>query len=229
MREPKPIILALHEVRGILDGNKTQLRRVLTDQPEDRRIAGAACVDGFWCWQNGWDGSLIDRIHLPSDTGDILWVCEDHYLTDDGDNEYAVYAEDEAAKELHLQETRQMAKQYGLTSEWVAAHITLRNAVEMPRWASRLALEVSEVRIQRVQEITYEDTIAEGWQICPEISADPQVHRDAARDWFTDIWDSRHGVGEAHKHSWVNNPWIAAYTFTAHLQNVDDFLKARGA
>jgi len=78
----------------------------------------------------------------------------------------------------------------------------------MPKTHSRLAREITEVRVQRLQDISYEDIIAEGWVKNESISSDPEVHHDAARDWYMDLWESLNGSG-----SWSANPWLWCVSF----------------
>ncbi len=78
----------------------------------------------------------------------------------------------------------------------------------MPRWASRITLEITSVRVERLQEISEADAQAEGWTRRPEVSTDPQVHKEAARDWFMDLWESINGPG-----SWDANPWVWVIEF----------------
>lgn len=91
----------------------------------------------------------------------------------------------------------------------------------MPRWASRLTLIVTDVRVERLQDISEDDAIAEGVE---EVSDDGPVltgipcgtiyadHRSA----FRDLWNSLHGPG-----SWDANPWVAAITFRPVFANID--------
>lgn len=93
-----------------------------------------------------------------------------------------------------------------------------RPAMFCPRPASRLTLKVTRVRYDRLQRISRQDCQAEGHPQCPEVSPDPEVHLDAARDWFMDLWDTLHDKpGER----WADNPMIVALTFTVHRANVD--------
>lgn len=85
-----------------------------------------------------------------------------------------------------------------------------RPGIHMPRWACRIVLEIVELRVQRLQEISEADAIAEGFARRPEISDDPEVHRDAARDWYIDLWDS---LNAARGYSWATNPFVWAITF----------------
>ena len=81
-------------------------------------------------------------------------------------------------------------------------------SIHMPRWASRITLEITSVRVERLQEISEADAQAEGWTRRPEVSTDPQVHKEAARDWFMDLWESINGPG-----SWDANPWVWVIEF----------------
>lgn len=81
----------------------------------------------------------------------------------------------------------------------------------MPRFASRITLEITEVRVQRLQDITEEDALAEGIPLGP-IPGFPEVRGDQifnnARAGYCQLWDSIHGDG-----SWDLNPWVWALTF----------------
>ena len=119
----------------------------------------------------------------------------------------------------------------------------------MPRWASRITLEVTEVRVQRLQEINEEDAEAEGiedqktgglaplWRmygpapklafgVFGNLSHDRGQFATDARDSFATLWNS---INEKRGFGWDANPWVVAVTFEAHKVNVDEFLKAREA
>ncbi len=67
----------------------------------------------------------------------------------------------------------------------------------MPRWASRITLEVTGVRVERLKDISEEDAMAEGWP------------RDSfPRPWFVHLWESINGAG-----SWDANPWVWVVEF----------------
>lgn len=86
--------------------------------------------------------------------------------------------------------------------------------IHMPRWASRLTLEITEVRVQRLQEISEEDSIAEGVQhvgMGVHVGA-TQPHISPVKA-YRDLWDSINGVG-----SWDANPWVWAITFRPPLR-----------
>jgi len=72
----------------------------------------------------------------------------------------------------------------------------------MPRWASRITLELTDVRVQRLQEISAEDAVAEGCSALPD--------NGIALSRFTDLWNS---INEKRGYGWGVNPWVWALTF----------------
>ena len=91
-------------------------------------------------------------------------------------------------------------------------------ALFMPRWASRLTLELTEVRVQRLQDISEEDAQAEGAERlnCPDY-----------RTVFYCIWCEIHG--HAKGKSWNADPWVWALSFRVHQQSIDQFVAQRQA
>lgn len=182
------------EVLALLAGHKTQHRVPIKPQPDPHLpIAGAECVppDGVWCWLNGWDGSIIASFSVPCAPGDRLWVREAWASKwPDATMEHIVYCADKP----------------DLPIAW-------RSSIHMPRWASRLTLIVTNVKAQRVQEISEEDARAEGcagWAMADYESRTPIGE-------YRDQWDGRHGPG-----AWDRNDWVCAITFTVKRGNIDD-------
>ncbi|MDX0549349.1 hypothetical protein GOE04_24735 [Sinorhizobium medicae] len=102
-------------------------------------------------------------------------------------------------------------------------------SIHMPRWASRLTLIVTEVRVERLQDISDEDAIAEGiFQLerkawiggGPLYGLHERVGHDTAVGAYNRLWRDINGDG-----SWAANPWVAAYTFTVTKQNIDQIEK----
>jgi hypothetical protein len=88
----------------------------------------------------------------------------------------------------------------------------------MPRWASRLTLTVTDVRVQRVQEISEADAVAEGVTPSEEPNEMKWEHYAPHGVAFRTLWDS---LNAKRGYGWDANPWVAAYTFTATRQNID--------
>jgi hypothetical protein len=96
--------------------------------------------------------------------------------------------------------------------DWDCLPDTWRPSLFMPRWASRLTLLVTDVRVERLQDISEADAIAEGW---------PNEPGAALRDaypigWYANLWNSLHGHD-----AWDANPWVVAVTFAAQRGNID--------
>tara|TARA_R100000789_G_scaffold64101_1_gene60697 strand:- start:123 stop:680 length:558 start_codon:yes stop_codon:yes gene_type:complete len=160
--------------------------------------------------------------------GDRLYVREAHYLTDDGTSEYAIFAEETADVTAHREEIEDLQIRQPQI-DW-SKHLRLRPSIHMPRWASRLTLTVTDVRVQRLQDISEEDAWAEGckrgdpWDnglgYFPAEEPDPSgighVGWDYAKEWFEDLWNSLHGPD-----AWGANPWVYAVSFDVQRGNID--------
>ena len=197
----KPILFSGPMVRALLDGRKTQTRRILKPTTES------------------FEAPKYRR-------GDRLWVREAHYITDDGESEFAVFAEDSESVEEHLENMQTLMSSHPQI-DWTS-HIKLRPSIHMPRWASRLTLTVTDVRVQRLQGISEGDAEAEG--IDPYSGIDPDCcgylnYLNNSEDgwWlapiqsFRTLWNSINGPD-----AWDADPWVAAYTFTVHRCNIDE-------
>jgi hypothetical protein len=182
-----PIIFSGPMVRAILAGQKTQTRRVV----KVRGGSDPVVVDG-----KVWKPARVDYsgyIQCPYGfPGDRLWVreawCEPFYLTHDIDCEQVGYRADNP-ESIN-----------GQVIKW-------KPSIFMPRWASRITLSVVSVRVERLQDITIDDVIAEG------VFADfdpPDGHgfRSEARNLYEKLWESINGPG-----SWDANPWVWVIEF----------------
>jgi hypothetical protein len=208
----RPILFSGDMVRAILDGRKTQTRRVVKPQPPlaytqwslvgpsdpyipvDSRVFPGEWALGGNCGA-GWMENPIRMAY--GEPGDRLWVRETWS-----------FIGDQGVWELSQADPGNCTPIYradGATSDegWFPS-------IHMPRWASRLTLEITEVRVQRVQDITAADAMLEGHPTEWERSADRQVHDDAARDWYMDVWDS---LNAKRGYPWTSNPWVWVLTF----------------
>lgn len=200
----RPIVFSAPMIRALLDGRKTQTRRVLKPQPYE--------FDGRWwvvdrhsgdCHLDMWArGDVGCRPYFP---GDRLWVRETFAFDDDGHEEWPLYRADGATLPT-LHPNRKPAR-------W-------RPSIHMPRWASRLTLIVTGVRVQRVQDISEEDAVAEGAERLAMDDDGKFYQHDAGthRTGFAGLWEHLNGP---RGFGWDANPWVVALTFTAHRCNID--------
>lgn len=202
----RPITFNDKLVRAILDGRKTQHRLPVKMDGIDFRGAGGP--DGpDWndpsCWGyenedgNEWalaPGELVDFV-IPSPfgrVGDRLWVKETWAPMDgEGGQVPAIYRADF----LHDRPER-----------W-----TWRPSIHMPRWASRITLVVTRKWVERVQEISESDVLAEGVPSRSIAKLREWFHRDDAPGLaFRELWDS---IYAAKGFGWDANPWVFACEF----------------
>ena len=205
----KPILFTDEMVRAILDGRKTKTRRPLKPQPDEGRKGSFSCPFG--------------------QVGDRLWVretfCLEHQVEKDqpppfGDSrpirwEFAGMESDpEGADSMWLQphyratDPTPELSYYGSEEE---PTVRWKPSIHMPRWASRITLEITDIRIERLQEITEEEAKEEGVLPCPHpLSKDDECldcYLDAGEYScsFFNLWDqlyAKKGLG-------VDvNPWV---------------------
>lgn len=193
-----PIIFNSEMVKAILDGRKTQTRRVIKPQIEQWKDCYAYQVKkdnnvGYPLVMRFNDLEEMNKYCPYGKVGDRLWVREGFGLLgralSDGkppDNEMSVIC-------------------YRATDKNVVKHcIKWRPSIHMPRWASRITLEITDVRVERLQEITAKDCVTEG---CSRtIESNPHYH---PRDRFKDLWNSIHKK----QYRWEDNPWVWVITF----------------
>jgi hypothetical protein len=191
MTDAKPIIFSGPMVRAILAGRKWQTRRVLKPQPVAVTMVGVRWPDGVLTTHADNKGRLP---YLP---GDLLWVRET-WCNDIGSPSEVSY--------------RATAEEDSWQPDEVAAH-RWRASIHMPRWASRIMLRVTEVRVQRVQDISERDAEAEGVKpvlVPPDGGSCPHV------EGFAAFWNTLHA--ERPGCSWDDDPWVAAISFERIIQ-----------
>ena len=200
----RPILFSAPMVRALLAGTKTQTRRALRAQPP----AGTFQVSTFhhpdprphfFAWQElPHDTAMIaDDWCYPCPYGrpcDRLWVRETWGIdqADNGGDRHwrrFVYRADHGAQPLDN----------GTPVPW-------KPSIHMPRSASRITLEITEVRVQRLQEISEEDARAEGVQMPDGTPTPPDWW--SYRQEFSHLWESINGPG-----SWDANPWLWCISF----------------
>lgn len=189
----KPILFSGEMVCAILDGKKTQTRRVV-------KLRGASNDVSHWLhyMAQGVDmpcpyGQAGDRLYVRE-----TWKCEELASGLDGvrfraDNKFQPIENTPEASDAWCDANRE-------NGNW-------RPSIFMPRWASRITLEVVSVRVERVQDISDADAKAEG------MTLDDSGRREGAgsfEDGFAIVWDrinSKRGLG------WDVNPWVWVVEF----------------
>lgn len=232
----RPILFSGPMVRAILAGTKTQTRRVLKpqlqeciaffDSEEEPMARVAFAYEGHsgpgWyvhCGDYPDEGSEFLGGCPYGVPGDRLWVRETWRTTGNLDEmapaaiathcvQEAGYSRPWAPIEYLADGEQRDWRQYEIDREWGGRGKT-RVSIHMPRWASRITLEITDVRVQRVQEISEEEAEAEGVEAAP-CNRRCESPRTSYRTAYGPLWDSlnaKRGFG------WEANPWVWAITF----------------
>lgn len=213
-------------IRALLSGRKTQTRRAVKPQP---------FVDGYYAGEVSFD-SWEQRVSTGEDPiarfsaeavcggaylnelvscpygprGTLLWVRET-WTTDN-------------AKLRFRADYSEIGHDKLVNGRW-------RSPIHMPKWASRLTLELTDVRMERVADISEEDARAEGIHELPlqagkpgawwtaDASAGPDLHGRTPVAAFAELWDSIHGIKTVY--SWADSPWVWVLSFRTIRANVD--------
>ncbi|MBC6659752.1 hypothetical protein H9I30_17315 [Morganella morganii] len=204
------IIFNAEMVRAILDGRKTQMRRPaeFKVREEGYNLNFSGLKSGFYCYGVPSSGFVLrsmgagcwnDRtfpLYCPfGNVGDRLWVRETWQCGLCTESTFAY---------------RATHKPSDLEEGW-NEKIKWRPSSQMPRWASRILLEITSVRVERLQDISQADAIAEGAPPShPTIDAVSREYGfpDFSRSWFGQTWWHIYG-----KENWQANPWVWVIEF----------------
>lgn len=222
----RPILMSGPLVRSVLDGHKTQTRRLMTPQPVRCPEDDIGQVYPALVWDR--PGGPV-RLHAHSTAaavwcpygapGDRLWVREAWTC---------LSGKARPGEPLAYRADTTDGERVRVDAPW-------RPSIHMPRWASRLTLEVTGVRVERLQDISEEDARAEGvvpdetercrggfgggqhtsrvsrtevlsCPLCAGTGYQPNAYRDAFRALWNQI--------NAERATWESNPWVWVITFT---------------
>lgn len=224
----RPILFSGPMVRAILDGRKTQTRRVLKPQPCGHPFQGD---DGAWneSWEDGRlscggaEREVTRPLRLRYQPGDRLWVREAWCDASTGgastDTIYFRASPDDVR-------FNRKDGSWGAEgpSRFATAPTRWRPGIHMPRWASRLTLIVEAVKVGRLQDISEQDAIAEGvvYDQTTDLYGVAGFESDTATGAFCSLWMSINGAD-----SWASNPWVAAISFRTVKANIDQMEDAR--
>lgn len=238
-----PILFSAPMVRAILreieqPGNgKTQTRRVLDMPP--MTFDAVFNDDGVWHVGDALTGHRYAKLSVRYRVGDRLYVREAHHRTNDSPKSHLVgydFADGSVTREdrHHVEGAGDVQFFRHSLGGWGGRLSRNYPAMHMPRWASRITLIVTDVRVQRLQEISEADAIAEGIErktLCGigevwkhYLYPDGPVGWQNATQSFQSLWDS---INAERGYGWDTNPWVAAYTFQPILGNIDHVESAR--
>ena len=214
----RPILFSGEMVRAILDGRKTQTRRVINPQP---------IADGLYYeykdipWlKTGDPFPFIGHLCPYGTTNDLLWVRETWRAVElDNGNDGILYKADN-----HFESIKNSQAAADL---WCDAYADRKHgnkwrpSIFMPRWASRILLDVTDVQVERIQEISDGDAIKEGIHDvchCGDYVESHGYHSGHgavsmpgwATENFSSLWDS---INAERGHSWESNPWVWVVSF----------------
>lgn len=223
--------------RKIISGTKTQTRRIINPQPPTEVTfagqyrASNQPYDGEFDWCLGdpkdvdsW--TMADTEHFRcryGGIGDQLWVRE-AWRTEElrSGMDGIVYKADAVFRAI--ENTKEAANEWIRVNDNGKYKDKWRHAMFMPRWASRITLEITEVRVERVQDIHYADVIAEGlteW-LTDEQQTD-SAHKHAAKEDYGKLWDSINAKREGGIYAWAKNPWVWTITF----RRINEHIRSR--
>lgn len=196
----RPILFSAPMVRAILDGRKTQTRRVVKPEPayvgdhlggKSKMIAWKSAADGV-TWNKG-----FSPIQCPyGEPGDRLWVREAHMRLDNRDGGRIIrYRANPGDKIIH---SGNGDDDWRGDNKWTPS-------IHMRREYSRITLEVVDVRVERLQEISEQDAGDEGWY-----GSVQDAFMEHPLDWFRALWDS---INAARGFEWDKNPWVWVVEF----------------
>lgn len=182
----KPIIFSAAMIRALLEGRKTQTRRVVKNVSPDGGFYNTCCTV---------EDDDVAHLCPYGQPGDLLWVRESTYIDRHGDWYTSAdhWALDDGDERFHKMRPGPRTIP----------------SIHMSRWASRLTLRITDVRVHRLQEISEIDATADGGY--------SSFTRDCKVPKFRELWNSIHGAG-----AWDVNPWVWVLTFEVIRKNVNE-------
>jgi hypothetical protein len=262
----KPILFSGPMVRALLEGRKTQDRSLL--KPTGGGFGGVPMYPEYANGERIGSTSPPHFIDLaqenggvplylgctPINPGDRLWVRETFgFGTRPDPFQGCVDGIEYRADEAYLEEHDDLPLHTPEhPDDFCYGDVTAtgwRPSIHMPRWASRITLLVTDVRVQRLRDISEDDAVAEGIELDVACCGSPQTLFDAdpqtgepipvgeeccgrpeirtdPRETFRALWDSLNANrkdkdGKRLPRAWVDNPWVVALTFEVIAQNID--------
>lgn len=217
----RPILMSAPMVLALLDGSKTQTRRAIKPQPV-RQLTPVVHLQrrGLNTWSDDGSWSINCPYGVP---GDRLWVRETWCVGEDKHNFYLEFRADSDGVMHQRGRDKLTADENATLDRWANKVDAWNPSIFMPRWASRITLEITGVRVERLQDMegaheTESDALKEGVNRIHH--GDGDYYYSAFRDephgdnWtdpssaFRELWESINGPG-----SWERNDWVWVIEF----------------
>jgi len=189
-----PIIFSTEMVKAILEGRKTQTRRVIKPQPyiiegaEGKMLNGSSKSKECFLFIRMRDNFPVIMECPYGQVGSKLWVRETWGWSGLNRVEYKAFPAD--------------GKDFRAVDRW-------RPSIHMFHAVSRITLEITDVRVEKLQEITDEDAKAEGVDVDKVFSPDSGHIGKCYWTKFRELWNSIHKK----EHRWEDNPWVWVISF----------------
>lgn len=211
----RPILMTEENAQKCHEGTKTQTRRIVSvpswaSGDDMLKLSIQRTATGIAYYE---DGMPVKRLTCPYGVvGDRLWVRESIYI-DHFDYLKGPLPKDRPALDdgmLIYRGAGTCCQQFG-ECDCAGKGAAWRPSIHMPRWACRTVLEITEVRVERLQDISDADALAEGVSVKPDdeiaarVAGPPET---GARMEYFALWESIYGVG-----SWSLNPWVWVIAF----------------
>lgn len=228
----KGILFSAPMVRALLAGTKLQTRRAMKPQPSDSWSPFSLgevhkMRDGeFVLDRNG--GPIVIGYGPSNEDGDEAYPCPYGQPCDRlwVRETFAIVPRTAYARSIGVQQVIRKDDPYNHDAAVFRADWDLsppgrwRPSIHMPRWASRITLEITDIRVERLQDISEEDAFSEGVTELPlqkgesgawwtaDVSAGKKLHAQSLVKAYKALWESINGEG-----SWDKNPWVWCITF----------------
>ena len=204
----KPILFNTEMVQAILEGRKTNTRRIVKIKDargiweainDCRNHEFGATIPCYLHREKSVDDYSANIIYPNIDVGDILYVRET----------WAPITDYVDGKPIKIFAYKASVEEYYKKSSLGIPITRWHPSIHMPKSATRIFLEVTDVTVERLQDITQDQCFAEGVnkQDCYSVGS------EFARGIFSDIWDSTINKKDITKYSWNANPWVWVYEF----------------
>lgn len=199
LKTAKPMLFNTEMVQATLDGRKTSTRRLIKPQPK----LSSRFIDGRIEEPIEYPIGHVDiRERANYKVGDILYVRE---TVCKYDKDHIIDGEKYAYKANSTEFSEEIRKSYGY--QW-------RPSIHMPKEAARIFLRVTDVRVERLQDIE------NGWNFAEEGIVEEHGFRSEMVNDFMNRWDSTIKKQDLEQYGWEANPWVWVYKFKR--VNVDE-------